>query len=219
MEIIWYGHACFRLKDRSTTIVTDPYDKSLGLVLPKPKADIVTVSNQAPHHNYIAGVKGEFQVVDGPGEYEIGGTFITGIRMNPTEKSSNGHRLNNVFVFYIEDLTVCHLGDLTHIPTQNQIDEMGNIDVLMIPVAGQRALSAAQAAEVISVIEPFIVIPMHYSVPGLAVKLDPVSKFLKEMGAAKIDPISSLKITQSALPQETQIVLLEPRTQAKSTDE
>ncbi len=220
MEIIWYGHACFRIKDRDTTIVTDPYDKSLGLALPRPKADIVTVSNPTPHHNYVAGVKGEFQVVDGPGEYEIKGTFINGIRMTPPNKKVNNSRLlNNVFVFYVEDMTVCHLGDLTHVPTQSQVEEMGNIDVLMIPVAGQRALSATQAAEVISLIEPFIVIPMHYSVPGLTVQLDPVSKFLKEMGAAKIDPISSLKITRPTLPEETQIVLLELRTQAKSAND
>ncbi|MCG3207964.1 MAG: hypothetical protein FOGNACKC_01565 [Anaerolineae bacterium] len=219
MEIIWYGHACFRLKDKNITVVTDPYDKSLGLALPRPKADIVTVSNPAPHHNHIAGVKGEFKVVDGPGEYEIGGVFITGIRMIPPKKSDNGPSLNNIFVFYIEDLTVCHLGDMTHIPTQSQVEDLGNIDVLMVPVAGKRALSAAQAAEVISVIEPLIVIPMHYDLPGLTVTLDPVSKFLKEMGAAKIDPIPTLKITKSTLPEETQIVLLEPRALAKSAND
>jgi L-ascorbate metabolism protein UlaG (beta-lactamase superfamily) len=209
MEIIWYGHSCFRLKDRNVTIITDPYDKSLGLPLPRPKADIVSVSNSAPHHSFIEGVKGEFQIVDGPGEYEIGGTFITGVRMTPKKDDGSERKLNNVFVFYLEDLAICHLGDLTYIPTQKQVEEMGNIDILMIPVAGKRALSAAQAAEVISVIEPFIVIPMHYALPGLAVELDPVSKFLKEMGAAKIDPISSLKVTQTSLPEETQIVLLE----------
>lgn len=211
MEITWYGHSCFRLKDRNSIIMTDPYDKSLGLPLPRLKADIVTVSNPAPHHSYTEGVKGEFMVVNGPGEYEIGGTFITGIRMTPPAKNDNGRPENNVFVFYMEDMTICHLGDLTHVPTQSQVDEMGNIDILLIPVAGKRALSATQAAEVISLIEPFIVIPMHYAIPGLTVTLDPVSKFLKEMGAAKIDPESSLRITQSSLPEETQIVLLESR--------
>ena len=86
MEIIWYGHACFRLKDRSSTVVTDPYDKTLGLSLPRPKADIVTISHASPHHNHVAGVKGEFKTINSPGEYEIGGTFITGVRLNPTKK-------------------------------------------------------------------------------------------------------------------------------------
>jgi L-ascorbate metabolism protein UlaG (beta-lactamase superfamily) len=211
MEIIWYGHACFRIKDQTNTIITDPFDHSLGLALPYPKADIVTISNSAPHHSYIEGVKGEFRVVDGPGEYEIGGTFITGVRMHPTTRNDNGRLDNNVFVIYMEGMTICHLGDLTHVPTQSQVEEMGNIDVLMIPVAGQKALSAAQAAEVISLIEPHIVIPMHYLVPGLTIELDPVSKFLKEMGAANIDPISALKLTSANLPEETQIVLLELR--------
>ena len=210
MEIIWYGHSCFRLKDRDSTIVTDPYDKSLGLTLPRVKADIVTVSNATAHHNFIDGVKGEFKVVDSPGEYEIGGTFINGIRMiAPKESEKNGRPQNNVFVFYMDGVSICHLGDLTHVPGQRQVEEMGNIDVLMIPVAGENALSAAQAAEVISLIEPYIVIPMHYSVPGLNVTLEPVSKFLKEMGAATIDPVNSLKVTGSSLPEETQIVLLE----------
>jgi L-ascorbate metabolism protein UlaG (beta-lactamase superfamily) len=160
----------------------------------------------------VEGVKGEFKVVNGPGEYEIGGTFITGIRMTPPQSGQPNQRLeNNVFVFYMDDMTICHMGDLTHVPSQRQVEEMGNIDILMIPVAGKNALSATQAAEVISLIEPIIVIPMHYSVPGLTITLDPVSKFLKEMGAASIDPVSSLKISSSSLPEETQIVLLEPK--------
>ena len=214
MDIIWYGHACFRLKDRDSTVVTDPYDKTLGLSLPRPKADIVTVSHSSPHHNYVAGVKGDFKIVNSPGEYEIGGTFITGIRLPPGKSGKNGDTLiqNNVFVIYMDDLVICHLGDLSHIPNQNQVEDMGNIDILMIPVGGKQALNAVQAAEVISLIEPYIVIPMHYNLPGLTIKLDPVSKFLKEMGVAKSAPISSLKLTKSNLPEETQIVLLEQKT-------
>lgn len=213
MEIIWYGHACFRLKDRNITIVTDPYDKSLGLSLPRLKADIVTISHHTPHHNYIAGVKGDFKVVDSPGEYEIGGVFINGINLVPVKKNKNGQppSRNNVFVIYMEDINICHLGDLKHVPTQSQVEDMGNIDVLMVPVGGHNALNAAQAAEVISLIEPYIVIPIHYRLPNLAVKLDPVEKFLKEMGITKIDTVPSLKVTKTGLPEETQIVLMEPK--------
>lgn len=214
MEIIWYGHACFRLKDRNITLVTDPYDKSLGLPLPRPKADIVTVSHANPHHDYTAGIKGDFKVIDSPGEYEIGGIFITGINLTPVEKGSkNAQRFskNNVFVIYMDNIAFCHLGDLNHVPTQNQVEDMGNIDVLMVPVGGHNALNAAQAVEVISLIEPYIVIPMHYRLPNSAIKLDPVSKFLKEMGLTKTDTVASLKLTKTGLPEETQIVLLEAK--------
>lgn len=211
MEIIWYGHACFRLKDRNSTIITDPYDKSLGLSLPRPKADIVTISHLHPHHSYTEGVREDFKVIDGPGEYEIGGTFITGIRMTPPKKRKNGSYENTVFVFYMDDMAICHLGDLDQIPSQSQVEGLGSIDILMVPVGGKKALSAAQAAEVISLIEPNIVIPMHYQLPGITLELDPVSKFLKEMGLAKADPEGILRLTKSTLPEETQIVLLEPK--------
>ena len=210
MEITWYGHACFRLKDRTATVLTDPYDKSLGLSLPRPRADIVTVSHDAPHHNAVHNVKPAFKVIDGPGEYEIGGTFVTGVQLHPPKNSSTSAK-NKVYVIYMENLAICHLGDLSHIPTQSQVEGLGNIDILLVPVGGHNALNAAQAAEVISLIEPYIVIPMHYSLPGLTIDLDPASKFLKEMGVAKADPESTFKITKSTLPEETQIVLLEPK--------
>ncbi|MCB0208732.1 MAG: MBL fold metallo-hydrolase [Anaerolineae bacterium] len=210
MEIVWYGHSCFRIKDRTATVLTDPYDKSLGLALPRMRADIVTVSHDSPHHNAVHNVKPDFKVIDGPGEYEIGGTFVTGVQLYPPKNSSAPAR-NNVYVIYMENLAVCHMGDLHHIPTQSQVEGLGSIDILMIPVGGHKALSAAQAAEVISLIEPYIVIPMHYSLPEMTIELDPVSKFLKEMGIAKADPESAFKITKSTLPEETQVVLLEPK--------
>lgn len=210
MEITWYGHACFRIKDRTSTVLTDPYDKSLGLTLNRPRTDIVTISHDHPHHSALQAVKPDFKVVDGPGEYEIGGTFVTGVQLYPSNNTSPLAK-NNVYVIYMENLAVCHLGDISHIPSQSQVEGLGNIDILMVPVGGHNALNAAQAAEVISLIEPYIVIPMHYSLPQLTITLDPVSKFLKEMGIAKLDPVGSLKITKSSLPEETQIVVLEPK--------
>ncbi len=215
MEILWYGHACFRLKDRNSTVITDPFNKSLGLSLPPPNADIVTISHRSPHHSYVEGVKGEFSVIDGPGEYEIGGTFITGIRMLPLKGEDPKDTIlqNNVFVIYMDDIAICHLGDISHVPSQNQVEDMGNIDILLVPVGGQKALNATQASEVISLVEPYIVIPMHYDLPELTLVFDPVSKFLKEMGIAKADTVESLKLTKSNLPEETQIILLNPKGQ------
>lgn len=214
MELIWYGHSCIRLKDSNVTVVTDPYDKSLGLALPRLKADIVTVSHSSSHHNNTAGIKGEFKVIDSPGEYEIGGAFITGINLVPTkpQKKDVSSPKNNVFVFYMDALNICHLGDLNHVPSQNQVEDMGSIDVLLVPVGGGRtALNAAQAAEVISLIEPFIVVPIHYRLPGVTVDLDPVDKFLKEMGITKAESVPSLRLTKSGLPEETQVVLMDAK--------
>ena len=215
MEITWYGHSCFRLRERDATVVTDPFDKTLGYDVPRVRADIVTVSHDHPHHNCVNAVKGDLKVVESPGEYEINSVFITGIATYPSRRrrkgekdNDNGNERNVIFVFEIDGLTVCHLGDLAQVPTQTQVEALSNVDVLMVPVGGSTSLNAAQAAEIISLIEPFIVIPMHYKTGATSLKLDGVSKFLKEMGAPRIEPMDVLKVTKSSLPQETQVVVL-----------
>ena len=228
MEITWFGHSCFRLRDRDVVVITDPFDKSLGYELPRARADIVTVSHDHPHHNSLLAVKGEFKVVNSPGEYEIKSVFITGIANYPSRRQrKNGgdgdDQRSIIFVFEFDDLTVCHLGNLAQVPTQTQVEELSNVDVLLVPVGGGTSLNAAQAAEIISLVEPYIVIPMHYTVPvqgktgatplpqaGI-VKLDKVDKFLKEMGVARVEPVDVLKVTKNSLPEETQVVVLNPK--------
>lgn len=217
VEITWLGHSCFRLRDRAATVVTDPYGKDIGLILPRVRADIVTISHDADDHNYVKGVKGDFRVLAGPGEYEVSSVFVTGLELRGSKKKevAVGPR-NTVFLFEFDDLTVCHLGDLNIVPTQAQVEEaLGAVDVLLIPVGGEETLNASQASEVVSLLEPHIVIPMHYHVPEVTMNLDPVGKFLKEMGLDKVAPQESLKVSRSGLPDETQIVLLE----LKSKDE
>lgn len=215
MEVTWYGHSCFRLRDRDATVVTDPFDKTLGYELPRVRADILTVSHNHPHHSYAKAVKGEFKVIDGPGEYEIKSVFITGIATYPSRRKRTGQNdgdkgdeRNVIFVFEFDGLTVCHLGDLAQVPTQTQVEALSNVDVLLVPVGGSTSLNAAQAAEIISLIEPYIVIPMHYKTSAISLKLDAVQKFLKEMGTPRIEPMDVLKVTRSSLPQETQVVVL-----------
>lgn len=210
MEINWYGHSCFRLRDKEITIVTDPYDKSLGLSLPKLKADVVTISHDHPDHSCSQIVKGEPVVLSGPGEYEIKGVFITGTASADGKKHGQ-YRDNTIFVFEIDGLNVCHVGDLDHVPEQEQIEALGDVHVLLVPVGGGKTLNASQAAEVIRLLEPRIVIPMHYALPELTIELDSVSKFFKEMGLREPTPEPSFKATASALPEETQVVLLEYR--------
>ncbi len=212
VEITWLGHSCFRLRDRAATVVTDPYGKDIGLNLVRVRADIVTVSHDADDHNYVKGVKGDFQVLSGPGEYEVSAVFVTGLELRGDRKAKKEAAAprNTVFLFEFDDLTVCHLGDLNLVPTQAQVEEaLGEVDVLLIPVGGGETLNASQAAEVVSLLEPHIVIPMHYHVPDCTLKLDTVGKFLKEMGLDKVPIQESLKVGRSSLPDETQIVLLE----------
>ncbi|MBI5563623.1 MAG: MBL fold metallo-hydrolase, partial [Chloroflexi bacterium] len=164
VEITWLGHSCFRLRDRTATVVTDPYGKDIGLILPRVRADIVTISHDADDHNYVKGVKGDFRVLAGPGEYEVSSVFVTGLELRGSKKKevAIGPR-NTVFLFEFDDLTVCHLGDLNIVPTQAQVEEaLGAVDVLLIPVGGEETLNASQASEVVSLLEPHIVIPMHY---------------------------------------------------------
>jgi L-ascorbate metabolism protein UlaG (beta-lactamase superfamily) len=209
MDITWYGISCFRLSERGlASVVTDPFDASVGLTPPKLKADVVTVSHDAPGHNNLKVVKGERRTITGPGEYEIGGVFITGISLAGDKNHKNGGQNDTLYVFEFEGLTVAHLGDLAYVPTQAQIENLGTVDVALVPVGGGSALGPSQAAEVISLIEPSIVVPMHFKAGKETLKLAPVSRFLSEMGISSLEPIDSLKVTKGGLSEETQVVLL-----------
>jgi L-ascorbate metabolism protein UlaG (beta-lactamase superfamily) len=210
MEITWYGHSCFRLAERSmATVVTDPFDSAVaGYEALKLKGDIVTVSHAAPGHGYVSAVKGKSHVLTGPGEYEIGGVFITGVQTNGHNKRDNDEPRNTLYVLDYNGVTVAHLGDLRRVPSQTEIEALGTVHVALVPVGGGGGLNAAKAAEVVSLLEPGIVIPMHYGTPASLLKLAPLSKFLKEMGLAQIDQQDMLKITQATVPEETRVVVL-----------
>lgn len=208
MELTWYGLSCFRMAERGqATIVTDPYNGNLGLPTLKLKADVVTVSHNAPGHNYLDAVTGREHALTGPGEYEIGGVFITGIAT-----AQEHHTTQNVlFLFDYGGLTIAHLGDMEKVPSQTQIEDLEQVNILLLPVGGGKSLNAAQAAELVSMLEPSIVVPMHYQIPGLTLELESVERFLKEMGVTEPVSENSLKLTAGNLPEETQIVLLNPR--------
>ena len=210
MEITWYGHSCFRLTERNfVNVVTDPYDnKVVGYEPLKLKAEIVTISHDAPGHNNSDAVKGTTHVITGPGEFEIGGVFITAVQTESGKISKDRVR-NTVYVFDYDGITVAHLGDLQQIPTQSEIELLGTVNVALVPIGGGTSLNAAKAAEVVSMLEPNLVIPMHYATPDSKIKLDDLNKFIKEMGLSKQDAQPSLKVTRSSLPAETHVVVLE----------
>jgi len=209
MEITWYGLSCFRLTERGlATVVTDPYDHSVTGYEPlKLKGDIVTISHDAPGHNNAAAVKGKSHVLTGPGEFEIGGVFITAVQTNGHTKRDPAEPRNTLYVFDFGGITVAHLGDLSRVPSQTEIEALGNVHVALVPVGGG-GLTPTKAVEVISQLEPGIVIPMHYHIPGSTLKLGALSKFIKEMGVTPGDPQPSLKITASSIPEETRVVTL-----------
>jgi len=210
MEITWFGHSCFRLTERSlATVVTDPFDsEAVGYEPLKLKADIVTVSHDAPGHNLTNAVKGTSHVIDGPGEFEIGGVFITGVQTDGAGKKGAERPRNTLYVFDYMGITVAHLGDLRSVPTQAEIEALGTVHVALVPVGAGGSLNAAKAAEVVSLLEPGIVIPMHYHTPASKVPLDHLEKFLKEMGLHEAESVPSLKVTRSSLPDETRVIVL-----------
>jgi len=208
MELTWYGMSCFRMVERGlSTVVTDPYNHQLGLPPLKLKGDVVTISHDAPGHNNAAAVSGRLHTFTGPGEYEVGNVFITGI----STAVDNQSKANILYLFDFNGLTVAHLGDMQKVPSQTQIEALELVNILLVPVGGGNGLNAAQAAELVSMLEPNIVVPMHYRLPALKPPLEGVERFLKEMGVTEAAEESSLKITISNVPEETQVVLLTPR--------
>jgi L-ascorbate metabolism protein UlaG (beta-lactamase superfamily) len=211
MEIVWHGLSCFRLTERGkASVVTDPYDhEAVGFNALKLRADIVSVSHDAPGHSYLNGVKGVAHIINGPGEFEIGEVFITGVRTSDRKKKGDDTP-NTLYVFDYDGVTVAHLGDLQRSLTQAEVDALGTVNVALVPVGGGSSLNAAAAAEVISLLEPGIVIPMHYKTRHTTLKLDPLDKFLKEMGLGEVKTESALKVVASSIPEDTQVVVLEP---------
>lgn len=214
MDITWYGLSCFRIREGGVSILCDPYDRTVGLQLPKVRADILTISHDRPGHNSAERVGGEPKVIRGPGEYEIKNVFITGATTYHRRRKDAAPERNVMFFFEFGDLTVGHLGDLGEIPTQSEIEELnvGEVDVLMVPVGGGDTLDPTRAVEVIGLFEPRLVIPMHFQQPELsalwATNLEPVDKFLRELGTSAPEAQEMLKLTKSALPEETQVALL-----------
>ncbi|GAB4196700.1 MAG: MBL fold metallo-hydrolase [Roseiflexaceae bacterium] len=216
-DIQYLGHACFRLRGRDGTVLTDPFDRSVGVDLGRPTAHIVTVSHQHPDHANTGAVRPMRErvfVVDGPGEYEIGGVMITGVRTFHDTKKGAELGFNTVYVIHLDDVVLCHLGDLGHELTRQQLDEIGPVDVLFIPVGGGETIGAAQAAAVIGQLEPRIVVPMHYAMPGqqrLDEDLAPLDKFVHEMGLKDVVAEEKLSVTSANLPAEgteTRVVVM-----------
>jgi L-ascorbate metabolism protein UlaG (beta-lactamase superfamily) len=217
MEISYLGQSCFRIKGRQKTLLTDPYGEKIGKFPRDIEADIITVSHDHFDHNAtdkVKGVSGGGQgkpfIIDGPGEFEIGGVSVIGVAAWHDDKQGSERGKNTIYVFEIEGLRIAHLGDLGHKLTDEQLGEMGSIDIAMVPVGGKYTIDAKTAKEVTGQIDPWIVIPMHYALPDFGPKeLATVDGFLKEMEREGIVPIPKLVVSPEKLPGDLQVAVLE----------
>lgn len=202
MNITWYGQSCFRIENKDVRIVIDPFSKEIGLKTPRLNENIVLVTHDHDDHNNAKDLAPETFLINGPGEYEKSGVQVVGLLSYHDNSEGSERGLNTIYVIKVEDIKLCHLGDLgQHELTDEQIEIIGGVDILMIPVGGVYTIDGKEASAIVKQIEPKIIIPMHYKVPGLTIKLDGPEEFLKEVGI-KPEEAEVLKITAKTLPQE-----------------
>jgi L-ascorbate metabolism protein UlaG (beta-lactamase superfamily) len=202
MTISWYGHSCFKITNQGgrLTIITDPFDKSIGLNPPRGAANIVVVSHEHSDHNNVKAVSGQPFIVNNPGEYDIKGVRIIGCSSFHDNKQGEERGPNTIYLIKVDKIRICHLGDLGQEKlTDKQLETIGNVDILMIPVGGTYTINAREAAKIAKQIEPRLIIPMHYKIPELKIELADLSEFLKEMGVDKKMPVDKLTLKKKDL--------------------
>ena len=209
MKISWLGHSCFKIKCKEIDLVIDPYSDSIGIKMPKVKADAVLVTHNHDDHNNISAITGNPLIINGPGEYEMKGTFIYGKRAYHDNK--NGLERGAITIYLIEEagITVAHLGDFNQDDlVDEQMEFLKNVDVLLVPVGGTYSLNSDGAIKIINEIEPGVIIPMHYKCPGVKISLDGVDKFINEIGLSP-EKLDEFKISKESLPQnDMKLVIL-----------
>jgi len=215
MEITYIGHSCFKIKGKTISLVIDPYNPKIGYKLPKLSCDVLLVTHDHFDHSYIEGVSDYRLLVDGPGEYEVGGCFIYGKSVDHDEKNGEERGKVTMYLIIIDGLNILHLGDLGRELTQEDMEKIPSVDVLMIPVGNKYTIDEKTAVKVISALEPYYVIPMHYNTPDLTGidGLSGVEEFLEEMGVGddvKKDLDKLVLNSQTDLDGETQVVVLKP---------
>ncbi|MBI2062692.1 MAG: MBL fold metallo-hydrolase [Candidatus Yanofskybacteria bacterium] len=202
MTITWYGQSCFRLESKGTSILIDPFSKEIGLRPPRLNDPIFLVTHEHYDHNNTKEVPGESFIIRGPGEYEKSGIHFEGIMSYHDNVQGTQRGLNTLYVIRIEDMRLCHLGDLGQAKlTDEQIEQIGDVDILFIPVGGKYTIDGKEAAEIVKQVEPKIIIPMHYKVPGLSIDIESSQKFLKEIGIQP-EEVEEYRITVKNLPTE-----------------
>jgi L-ascorbate metabolism protein UlaG (beta-lactamase superfamily) len=214
LDVTWLGHGCFRLRGRAAAAVTDPYPPSIGLKLQRLDGNLVTVSHEHENHNYTQVMRDAYEI-RGPGEYEVAGVSVIGVPTYHDPEKGAKHGRNTIYLIEIDDVRVCHLGDLGHPLEDSEAEAIASPDVLLVPVGGRTTIDAAQAAAVVRQLEPRFVVPMHYAIPGLKLELDSLDRFLKEMAVGASEPQPKLSVQASSGEYDTKVVVLEPKIEPK----
>lgn len=210
MDITWFGQSCFKIRGKNASLVTDPFDPdAVGLKKVKQSADIVTVSHQHADHNFTQAIEGDPFIVPGAGEYEVKGVRIQGIQTFHDAKQGKERGTNTMFVIEIDGIFVLHCGDLGHELTTEQMEDLPDIDIMLVPVGGVYTIDAATAVKVVGQVEPKVIIPMHYKIPGLKYDLGSVEDFLHASGKSSVTPVSKYSVTKDKLPDNEELVVLE----------
>jgi len=209
MEIVWINHSCFALKGETTTVLTDPFSSEIGDSSQFPEADIMITSNEHPNHCNTDAVPGAGYIVNTPGEYDIHGTYIRSIATALKSESGEPKR-NLITIIEMEKLTIAHLGDLGEIPPSRHLEELNHVDVLLVPAGGDGTISPQDAARIVNLTEPKIVIPMHYKTDATRISLETADKFLEELGYQQEPSLARLQVTDTNLPADRKIVILSP---------
>jgi L-ascorbate metabolism protein UlaG (beta-lactamase superfamily) len=227
MEITYLGHSSFKLKGKKTSVVTDPYTSAkVGLKFPKTEADIVTISHQHEDHNAVSQVGGSPFVISEPGEYEVKGISIIGIPSYHDNVKGKERGKNTIYTIEVDGIHIVHLGDVGEMLSDKDVEMIGEVDILLVPVGGFYTITAKQASELIPTItakqaselipeiSPKIVIPMHYGrpelLPELYGELTDLSTFLKLVGGEETAiKQAKLQITKDKLPDQMQVIVLE----------
>ena len=210
MTITWFGHSCFRIETKEGSILIDPFNKEIGLRPPKIKDDLVLISHHHPDHDNTTDANPEAFIIDGPGEYERKGISVRGISSFHDKSGGKERGLNTIYVIRAEDMTVCHMGDFGQEKLDDsQVEEMGDIDILMMPIGGTYTIDYKEAVNAVTQVEPKIVIPMHYKTKDLKLEIAGPEKFLKEIGLTP-EKTDKLKIAKKSLPvEEMKLVLFQ----------
>lgn len=212
MHLTHIGHACFKIQDKigsdGITLITDPFDKTIGIKMPNFEADIVTISHNHYDHNNIKAIRGNPYIINSAGEYDIKGVIIYGVESYHDKQEGKERGKNIIYRIEIDNVSITHLGDLGHILNDKQLEILAGTDILLIPVGGKYTIDAKEAVEVVSQIEPRIVIPMHYKTKGLKIDIDSVESFIKEIGITPEYEENKLKINQKELPNEEMKIII-----------
>ncbi len=210
MKIKWFGQSCFLLtSSKGVKIMTDPFDNNIGYELPDESADIVTTSHEHFDHSNVSIVKGAFTHINAPGHWKVRGIDILGVETFHDSTNGSQRGKNTLFRFSIDDLVVCHCGDLGHVLSDEQVSKIGKVDVLIIPIGSVYTIDCHDAVKVIKLLKPKIVIPMHYKTPSLKFNLDGVAHFLELVGASKKLGSQELEVSKSNLDDFAGVIVLD----------